>query len=269
MNKNSGTIDTAVILAAGKGTRFGNRTSNMPKGFIPFKGIPMIIRSIENLRNAGIKRIIIGTGYHKEWFERLEAEFPEIKTVYNPEFADTNSMETLACCKDAIGENDFILLESDIIYQPEALTALIDDTAHPDIMLVTPVTKFQDQYYISADRNTGNLTGCSTDREYLINRFKEEPYGELVGIHKISNRFYSSIIEDYFINHKANKKRGYEFEIEDVATKSHLTERAMTDSSDDSGENNYPMFVLNLPDLKWYEIDEESDLEFAEKNIDL
>ena len=64
-------VKTAVIMAAGMGTRFGNRTELIPKGFVPAGGIPMVIRSIDTLKACGIERIIIGTGYHKEFYEEL------------------------------------------------------------------------------------------------------------------------------------------------------------------------------------------------------
>ena len=35
-------IHTAVIMAAGLGTRFGQMTEKMPKGFVPFKGKKMV-----------------------------------------------------------------------------------------------------------------------------------------------------------------------------------------------------------------------------------
>ena len=109
-------------------------------------------------QDAGIKEIIIGTGYHREHYERLAELFPEVKTVFSPRFADTNSMETLYRCREAIAGRPFLLLESDIVYDISALKTLIDDP-HPDIMLITPVTKFQDQYYVEAD-SSGNLAGC-------------------------------------------------------------------------------------------------------------
>lgn len=37
-------------MAAGMGTRFGHYTDMIPKGFIPYKGKPMVIRSIEAVR---------------------------------------------------------------------------------------------------------------------------------------------------------------------------------------------------------------------------
>ncbi len=245
-------IETAVIMAAGKGTRFGARTTDMPKGFIEFKGKPMIERSIENLLSVGIKRIIIGTGYHREWYEELSNKYPEIETVFSPMYAESNSMETLYQCSEAIGESDFLLLESDLVYEPKALTLLLEDE-HPDIMLCSKVVKFQDQYYIAVDENL-DLLKCSTDKKALMRETGEEPYGELVGIHKISNRFYLAMADDYDRNRNEHIKRGYEFEIEDVATTTRLP-------------HPLPIYVLKPKGLQWYEIDDEEDLRFAEKNI--
>ena len=68
-------IRTTVILAAGLGTRFGEETEFKPKGFISFKGRPMVKLAIETMIEVGIEKIIIGTGYHKEWYEALENEY--------------------------------------------------------------------------------------------------------------------------------------------------------------------------------------------------
>lgn len=267
-------------MAAGKGTRFGDRTADMPKGFIEFKGKSMIERSIDNLLKSGIEKIIIGTGYHRERYERLADKYPQIKTVFSKDFAVTNSMETLNVCREAIGDDDFLLLESDIIYEPKALTALINDS-HPDIMLVTPVTKFQDQYYIAADENH-YLEGCDTDKEKIIDRFIDDPYGELVGIHKISNKFYKDMVEVYeykinwanhFQNSEQPRKIGYEFILESVATWLPISASCVgpNDSlpSYPSGGllHARPLYVLKLENLQWYEIDDEKDLAFAEHNI--
>ena len=58
-------IRTAVIMAAGMGTRFGKYTEMVPKGFVEVNGIPMVIQSIETLISCGIERIIIGTDMRK------------------------------------------------------------------------------------------------------------------------------------------------------------------------------------------------------------
>lgn len=264
-------IDTAVIMAAGKGTRFGSRTTAMPKGFIEFKGVSMIERSIEKLLSVGIKRIIIGTGYHREWYEGLCCKYPQIITVFSPVFADSNSMETLYRCRHAIGERDFLLLESDLVYEQKVLSLLLEDH-HDDIMLASDVIKFQDQYYIAVDENI-DLLKCSTDKVALIEETGEKPYGELVGIHKLSNRFYQEMIEDYENHHDEYMRRGYEFEIEDVATSneyvaaSYIGNDGVIPTSIVRLPRRIPIFVLKLRNLQWYEIDDEEDLKYAEKNL--
>ena len=182
-------LTTAVIMAAGLGTRFGQMTEKMPKGFVPFKGEPMVVHSIKILIDCGIKRIIIGTGYKKEAYEALKDKFPQIECVYSPRYAETNSMYTLYNTRESIGDDDFLLLESDLVFECKAISSLLD-SEYDNAMLITPVTKFQDQYYVEMDINKV-LTNCSTDKTQV------NPSGELVGIHKLSNVFYKKMCSEY------------------------------------------------------------------------
>ena len=234
-------VTTAVIMAAGLGSRFGKMTETMPKGFIEVGGQSMVIRSIETLIASGIKRIIIGTGYKKEAYEALQKQYPQIECVFSPRYAETNSMYTLWNCREVIGNDDFILLESDIIYSQNAITELQEDK-HPDIMLITPVTKFQDQYYVEYDEN-GKLTRCSTNKEEINVK------GELVGIHKLSSDFYHRLCEEYEKIASDKPKLGYEYQL--LWMSQHVS----------------PVYVLNASDVKWYEIDDEDDLRYAENLI--
>jgi 2-aminoethylphosphonate-pyruvate transaminase len=234
-------IRTAVIMAAGMGTRFGSMTEERPKGFIEAGGKAMVVRSIETLISCGIDRIIIGTGYLHEAYEELAVKFPQIVCCFSPRYAETNSMYTLYNCRDVIGSNDFLLLESDLVFEQRAITALLD-CPQPDVMLITPVTKFQDQYYV--ERNTeGILTNCS------VNKDEVNASGELVGIHKLSNTFYKKMCEDYAGKVAEKPKLGYEYELLSMS------------------KEVLPVYVLCEEGLKWYEIDDVDDLSYAEKNI--
>lgn len=234
-------MKTAVIMAAGMGTRFGDRTELIPKGFVPAGGIPMVVRSIETLRACGIERIIIGTGYHREHYEALANRISGIECVFSPRFAETNSMYTLWNCREAVGDDDFLLLESDLVFEQKAITSLIECEAST-AMLITPVTKFQDQYYVESDDH-GVLTRCSVNKEELNAK------GELVGIHKLSNQFYRQMCADYARIADEKPKLGYEYELLSMS------------------QRIAPVFVLNVPGLLWYEIDDENDLAYAEEHI--
>ena len=234
-------IKTAVIMAAGMGTRFGNMTEERPKGFIEAGGQAMVVRSIETLISCGIERIIIGTGYLREVYEQLATRYPQIECCFSPKYAETNSMYTLYNCRQVVGDDDFLLLESDLVFERRAITALID-CPHPDVMLITPVTKFQDQYYVESDAQ-GKLTNCSVNKEEVNVK------GELVGIHKLSNAFYRQMCADY--ENKVNElpKLGYEYQL------LHMSQHIR------------PVFVLCEENLKWYEIDDIDDLTYAEEHV--
>lgn len=233
---------TAVIMAAGMGTRFGAMTETRPKGFIEAGGKAMVVRSIETLISCGIRRIIIGTGYHREWYEQLAGQYPQVECVFSPRYAETNSMYTLYNSRDAIGQDDFLLLESDLVFERRAITALLD-CPQPDVMLITPVTKFQDQYYVEYEEPSHRLVRCSVNKDEL--HYK----GELVGIHKLSNRFYRQMCDDYATKADTQPKLGYEYELLSMS------------------QHQSPVYVLREEGLLWYEIDDSDDLQYAEEHI--
>ena len=228
-------------MAAGLGTRFGQMTEKMPKGFVPFKGEPMVVNSIKTLIDCGINRIIIGTGYKKEAYEALKSTYPQIECVFSPRYAETNSMYTLYNTREAVGDDDFLLLESDLVFEKKAITSLLE-TKFGSAMLITPVTKFQDQYYVEMDENC-ILTNCSTDKSQI------NPSGELVGIHKLSNSFYKRMCVEYEKIVEDKPKLGYEYQL--LYMSQHIQ----------------PMNVLKVDNLQWYEIDDIDDLRYAEDNL--
>ena len=56
-------MDTAMILAAGKGERMRPLTENLPKPLLEVRGKPLIVHHIERLAAAGFRRIVINIAY--------------------------------------------------------------------------------------------------------------------------------------------------------------------------------------------------------------
>ena len=59
----------AIILAGGFGTRLSHVVSNVPKPMAPVYGKPFLSYVLDLLIDAGIRRIILATGYKHDCIE--------------------------------------------------------------------------------------------------------------------------------------------------------------------------------------------------------
>src|SRR5512138_1304460 len=75
-------ITKAVIPADGFGTRFLPQTKAMPKEMLPIVDKPVIQYVVEELVDAGIRDIIIVTGYHKRTIED-HFDYPNLDLIEN------------------------------------------------------------------------------------------------------------------------------------------------------------------------------------------
>lgn len=176
-------MNTAVILAAGMGTRLRDAHADMPKGFLELGGHPIVESSILRLDQAGISDIVIVTGFAAEYYHKLALRYDGlVRVVHNPEYADSGSMYSLFCTRDVI-DDGFLLLESDLIYESRALDVLLSSEAADAVLLSGP-TNAGDEVYVEAPE--GLLVNMSKDRAAL-----GSAAGELVGISKISRGLFA------------------------------------------------------------------------------
>ena len=71
------------ILCGGKGTRLGSLTKNIPKPLIPINGKPILSYIIDHIKNAGIKDVIIASGYKSDkMFDYFSSNFKNIHCVH-------------------------------------------------------------------------------------------------------------------------------------------------------------------------------------------
>ena len=178
------TIDTAVILAAGRGTRLAGELTDRPKGFICIGTLPIVEESIERLLAAGIRDVIVVTGYLAEQYQELARRRAGIvQTVHNERFGDSGSMYSLYCARERI-RGPFLLLESDLVYEPRALATLLAGPAEDAILLSGP-TGAGDEVFVAT--RGGLLAGMSKRRADLAG----EVTGELVGISRVSSGLFA------------------------------------------------------------------------------
>jgi 2-aminoethylphosphonate-pyruvate transaminase len=169
---------TAVILAAGMGTRLKDIHQNLPKGLLKIDDKELMLRSLEALTRQGIQEIVLVTGYRAEAYHAaLQADYPTLRFVHNDVFASTGSMHSLFLAEKTLS-SDLLLLESDLLYEDRCLTALLS-LERPDAVLLSGTTHSGDEVYVYGENGR-------------IHRISKEPIpslrcqGELVGISRLS-----------------------------------------------------------------------------------
>jgi len=228
----------AVILAAGLGSRLKEKTKVQPKGFLELENISLIQRSVDNLISCGVEKIYIGTGYLSEVYENFALRYPQIVCIKSDKYETTSSMYTLFNMKNDL-KNDFLLLESDLLYEVDAINQLLCDSKE-DIILASGQTNSNDEVYIQADEHN-ILINMSKKKQEL-----DSVYGELVGISKISKNRYKMMCDRF--ENQENIKIDYEYIM--VHTSKII-----------------PFYIKKIENLIWCEIDDADHLSRALNTI--
>ena len=239
----------AIILAAGNGKRLFPLTNNIPKVMIDVCGETIIKRALNNLAGLNkIHEVIIVIGYEAEKIkEHIGMSYKDMKITYvlNKDYASTNNIYSLWLAKDYI-ENDVILLEGDIIFEKEILMLLIDSNL-PNLALVAKYHENITGTVITMDKNTKKINSFvglknqEQKKDYFNDKYKT------INIYLFKKDF----LDKYFIP-------------------------SLDDHINIHGKDDYYEVVLGtlanlgvelyfhlIKNIKWYEIDDVTDLEKA------
>jgi dTDP-glucose pyrophosphorylase len=136
MSKNS-----AVVLAAGRGTRLKSVTGDLPKPLLPLHGRPMVEYVLASLRAAGFERFLLVVGYRHELFYARFAGDEKIHYALQDPVDGTGSAARLA--ETFTQGRPFLLIFGDILASPEDIAAiwkrLLDDPAAEGVLAVKHV----------------------------------------------------------------------------------------------------------------------------------
>ena len=112
-----------IILAAGRGSRLGQRTKDKPKCMCALKGRTLLDRCLETLDRAGFSRSDIGivTGYRSDMFKE-----EGITYFHNSVWEQTNMFFSLTMAEEWLKREPCLVCYSDIVFTPEAVRVLAD-----------------------------------------------------------------------------------------------------------------------------------------------
>ena len=237
----------AIILAAGMGKRLKELTQNNTKCMVKVNGVSLIDRLLHQLEKQHLSRIVIVVGYEGQklidYIATLGIKTP-ISYVDNAVYDKTNNIYSLALAKNYLMEEDTLLFESDVIIEDSAIDELVKDP-RDTLAMVDKYESWMDGTCVKLDEYD-NIVAFVPGKSF---DFKEkEEYYKTVNIYKFSKHFsqdiYVPFLEAYC---SALGENEYYEQVLRVIT--------MLDTPGIKG--------MRLSGQKWYEIDDEQDLDIA------
>lgn len=240
----------AIILAAGKGSRLGEITKNIPKGMIKLFGKTLLERQIEIYKNCGISDITIVTGYKSE-----KINFLDVNKIKNENFSTTNINESLFCASEKLS-NSVIVSYTDIIFEEKIIKQILNFSGDIGICINLNWEKNYDGRSLHPLSEAENVLikneKITKIKKNLLQESPNEKIGEFLGIMKLSKKGGDILLKKY-----SNLKKHHigSFHTADSFEQAYLTD--MLQEIIDSGIDISPVVV----DGNWCEIDTVEDLE--------
>lgn len=247
-----------VILSAGMGKRLRPLTDDIPKPLLEINNMTLFERMIRNCMDAGIRKFIAVVGYNGEKVADLSKELEkkydiDIKIIENERYDVTNtSVSTHLASKYIQKEDldDFILINGDNVVDPE-LIMKIAIRLHTS-MIVDNVKELNEESFkliLSEEifSNNENIA-CGTIKEIGKEIDIASSTGEFIGISKVSKNDLNDFNEILVRLINEDEQNYYDFAYKDLSSLKKID------------------FVLTNG-LKWTEIDDKNDWEYAQKLI--
>jgi choline kinase len=136
----------AIILGAGQGKRLLPLTADVPKALLDVGGHTLIHRQIEALTGAGVREVVVITGYGASAMERelvdcAAAQRINVRTVYNPFFSVADN---LASCWMARHEMDgeFLQINGDNVFRSELVVEVLEGSTAPVVVAINRKSRY-------------------------------------------------------------------------------------------------------------------------------
>src|ERR1700722_1755081 len=115
-----------IVIGAGRGSRLGPETDEVPKALVPVMGRPMLEWILEALADGGFARkdVVYICGYRAEV---VRARYPEFTFVHNRDWEKNNILLSLLCARDHL-EGGFVSSYADIVYRGAAVKKAVAAT---------------------------------------------------------------------------------------------------------------------------------------------
>jgi NDP-sugar pyrophosphorylase family protein len=239
-------VRTALLLAAGLGSRLAPLTDAVPKCLVSMSGVPILERLVRCLDGHGFERLVIVTGYRAETIgEYLGESFGgmAVEYIFSPLFETTNNIYSLWLARQLIDE-PFLLVESDLVFDGDLLEPLLQ----PDRIAVSRQLPWMGGTTVTLD-DDGNVDAFYPPPPGVYGQHcTDADHFMAVNICSLSRGVWDEVGERLDARVAAGQTGlFYESVFEEMAA-----------------EGSMPSKAVVFPAERWYEIDTRADLDAAE-----
>src|SRR6266540_4772646 len=137
-------INKAVLLAAGRGTRMRELTSDLPKPMIEVRGKPVLQHIVEGLRDAGVRDFLIIVGYRADAVQNFFGDGSRYKIAiqYATQVVQDGTGRVVDLARNFAENSAFIVSYGDILIEPQNYKSIVD--LPDDIEAIITVTRGED-----------------------------------------------------------------------------------------------------------------------------
>jgi len=125
-------IKTAMLLAAGYGTRLAPLTDHTPKPLVPVAGRPMIDYALDKLRAYGIGQLVINVSHLKEQLKDYLVRQKDLSVSISEEAEPLETGGGLKKAAPLLGDEPVFVINSDILWTDDGESALARLARHWD-----------------------------------------------------------------------------------------------------------------------------------------
>lgn len=187
-NQNHEIITTALLLAAGTGSRLFPLTQNSPKCLTLVNEKSILERLVSVLKKQGFKRLVIVTGYLENCIREFlgtKSGNMTIEYIYSPLYKTTNNIYSLWMARNIINE-PFMLIESDLVFDRSQL----DNMIFPDRIAVARIRPWMNGTTVSINQ----VQRVKSYHDETTNQILEDRY-KTVNIYSFSLPTWQSIVK--------------------------------------------------------------------------
>ena len=184
-------VESALILAAGFGSRFVPYTYEKPKGLLEVNGKVMLERQIEQLKAKGIDNIIVTVGYLKKQFEYLKNHY-NVTIIDNQDYEIKNNISSIYYAPSVMITGNVYILTSDVIYKDNPF----HEYEYQSWYSLKYFSEYTPEWFAQFDENDliqdvsiGGSTGYAMYGPAFFDRdFSKKLYNAVVRIYKDENK---------------------------------------------------------------------------------